>query len=48
MMSALVTVTLAAAPLEIRVLEREKPVRLTLSADRLQCGATPLGKTVQL
>lgn len=37
LLSLLTTLTLTAAPLEVRVLEREKPSKLTLTAERLRC-----------
>ncbi|MCU0702136.1 MAG: SpoIID/LytB domain-containing protein [Myxococcaceae bacterium] len=41
-------VPLAAAPLEVRVLEREKPVALRLSAERVRCGARALSSPLEL
>ncbi len=44
-MTALLAMLLA-APLEVRVLEREVPVRVHLEAARITCDGKPLGKSV--
>lgn len=45
-MTALLFLTLAAAPLEIRVLEREVPSRVHLEAARITCDGKPLPNVV--
>lgn len=45
-MTALLLLTLAAAPLEVRVLEREVPSRVHLEAARITCDGQPLPNVV--
>lgn len=47
-MSLLLSLVFAAAPLEVRVLEREVPTRVTLSAPRLTCDGKPLPSPAEL
>lgn len=44
----LLTLVLTAEPLQVRVLEREKPQALTLSAERVQCDAVTVASSVSL
>ena len=45
-MSALLLLALAAAPLEVRVLEREAPIRVHLEAARITCDGKPLPRSI--
>lgn len=47
-MTSLLLLALAAAPLHVRVLEREKPTRAHVEATALTCDGKPLGKSVDL
>lgn len=47
-MTPLLLLALAAAPLHVRVLEREKPTRAHVEAATLTCDGKPLGKAVDL
>lgn len=47
-LALLVLATLASAPLEVRVLEREKPVALRVAAERVRCGERSLSSPVGL
>ena len=42
MFSALAIAVLAAAPLKVRILELEKPGRVTLTAQQLSCNDAPI------
>jgi len=44
--SALLLLALAAAPLEVRVLEREAPIRVHLEAARITCDGKPLPRSI--
>ncbi|MER2564154.1 MAG: SpoIID/LytB domain-containing protein [Myxococcaceae bacterium] len=48
MISTLLITTLASAPLEVRVLEREKPVTLTVTSDRARCDGEALSGVLEL
>jgi stage II sporulation protein D len=48
MFSLAAIVVLASAPLEVRVLEREKPSKVTLASERSSCDDAPLPGTVEL
>jgi stage II sporulation protein D len=48
MLSLAVALLATAAPLKVRVLERERPYEAWLSATTLTCDGTPLGSTVAL
>ena len=45
-MTSLLLFLLSAAPLEVRVLEREVPVRVHLEAARISCDGKPLGTSI--
>jgi stage II sporulation protein D len=47
-LTPLVLATLAAAPLDVRVLEREKPLLVRLTAERVRCGERALQSPVDL
>ncbi|MBE2252794.1 MAG: SpoIID/LytB domain-containing protein [Myxococcus sp.] len=48
LLPTLALLVLTAEPLQVRVLEREKPQALTLTAERLECDAAPLPSPAEL